>query len=230
MKLNAGLNTLRALFIKEKQLQQQYKGVLESINKLTSTSQEVVLKVVQMFFDLPMAIHSVNIIRWYGLYRNDGAYNTDFYFQLYERIKAILETQAKLLKLGQSMFPNRETILGFHKMSQQKQARQSSGIEALFAKVIDQDNEKKYMKKALSKRVTNLFSMALNKKLPVILPEMMKEVAEPINDDIIKGHFEKIGLQLEELTKLNQPVYKMNDRYQDRDFEILDLVYMTLAH
>ena len=102
-------------------------------------------------------------------------------------------------------------------------------MDSLFAKVVEKRDQKKLKKKAVSKRVTNLFSMVLNKKLPIILPEMMKEVEQPLTDESIASKFAEIGVELEPLTKLNQPVYKTTDGYQNRDLEVLDLVCMVLA-
>ena len=119
-KVNAGLNTLRTLFIKDKALQQQHRGVLEALNSLSSTSQDAVTHVIQMFYDLPTSVHSANIMRWYGEYRNDGAYNTDFYAAVLGRTKSLIETQRKLLEMGKAMLPERATIAELHKQAGRK--------------------------------------------------------------------------------------------------------------
>lgn len=107
-----GLNTIRAIFIKEKLYQQHYKGVIESINAMTAstTNQEPIMDIVRMFHDLPSYIHTINILRWYGMYRNHGTYNTDLYFSVYGKIQNIIEEQARLLKKGQAMMPAKETL------------------------------------------------------------------------------------------------------------------------
>ena len=58
---------------------------------LTSHAQDQVTEIVKMYYDRPSLLHTLNIIRWYGLYRNGGVYNVDLYLSVYEKIKSIVE-------------------------------------------------------------------------------------------------------------------------------------------
>ena len=40
-----------------------------------------------MFLDLPALVHTLNLLRWYGSFRNNGVYNTDLYLALFDKIK-----------------------------------------------------------------------------------------------------------------------------------------------
>ena len=88
----AGLNTLRTIFIREKAFQHSYADTLDCINALTSSSKDIIEHIVRLVLDLPACVHSVNLVRWYALFRNHGVYNTDLYFVLYDKVKQLKST------------------------------------------------------------------------------------------------------------------------------------------
>lgn len=57
----------------------------------------------------------------------------------------------------------------------------------------------------MQKRITNLFTFGMQKKLPAILPEVMKPVEYEINDEVIKQHYAEMGFSLETMIKIIQP-------------------------
>ena len=226
-----GLNTIRVMFIKDKTYQQSYRETLDCVNALTSTDKQVVEQIVRMFLGLANYIHQVNILRWYANFRNGGVYNSDLYYQVLNKIKELKAAQTLLHKTGEQMMPPREAIKLHSKQSLKRSITgQGTDVGSLFETVISHKETKRQYRKSLQKRLTNLFTLCLQKKLPAILPEEMKPLATPLSEAIIKKDFQELGYNLEAMVEIIQPVYNLKDGYPSQSYQVIDLVYMVLAY
>jgi hypothetical protein len=75
--LERGINNLRGFLIlskSNKKFQQQYPGLVQDINHIGDLSKR---KVCQRHKTISAYIHSYNLLRWYGTFRNEGKYNSD---------------------------------------------------------------------------------------------------------------------------------------------------------
>lgn len=75
-----GLQTMRKAILFDKHLSSQYKDFTQTLISLMTHKQDFITEVARMYTQLPLFLHSVNLVRWYALYRNDGEYNKDTYF------------------------------------------------------------------------------------------------------------------------------------------------------
>lgn len=228
--ISNGLSTIRIMFIKEKAYQSSFPGTLEHVNSLTSKQKGLINCIIQMFLDLPVYIHSINLLRWYGKFRNKGKYNTDLYCSLLIKIQTIKDFQAKLLRIGKPMLPSTQAIRHHSRMSFRRSITGSvTDVGSLFQKIIVK-KEEKIRKRLALKHVVNLFTIALNHELPPILPANLHNADMKLNDEIILQHFFDIGIELEELSILEQPIFKSYQGYDNLDMQIIDLVYMALGY
>lgn len=67
-----GLNSMRQVLIFEKVLQFKFQTVIEMINKLTTSHVHCIKEVAHLYLLLPSYIHTINLVRWYAINRNDG--------------------------------------------------------------------------------------------------------------------------------------------------------------
>lgn len=74
---------MRKILISEKAIQGQHPDMIEAINQITNRHQSLIEQIASIYFLVPQFIHSVNLVRWYALYRNNGQYNKDTYFTSY---------------------------------------------------------------------------------------------------------------------------------------------------
>lgn len=231
-----GLNCLRQVLIYEKSWQPEYKGIIEKINWLTSARKDLVQDVARMYLELPTLLHSMNLVRWYGQFRNNGKYNKVTYFPAFEKAKALAARIRALRAAGAKMCPPPESLTGLVKKTagevQGKQPSQTmqkiiSDITNLFVKVIDEKDKQKQYRKLLQKRMANLFSF--RKKLPMILQDQSEYDGVELNEEIIAEHFAELDLEAKALQPLLQPSFSVGGAYPDEGFEIYDLVCVTLA-
>ena len=200
----AGLNTLRMVLIKDKTYQVVYKEIVDAINAITAAPQSLVSPVIDLHLDLPAYIHSVNILRWYAVFRNNGVYNTDLYFALFAKVKQVKDQLKRLLAEGEHMLPSRQALAGPTRPSFRRSiSAKATQVGSLFAKLDDNPkDEEPDAKQLLQRRITNLFSFALPKSLPAILPKVLDPAHAdfPLSEEVVQDHFEDMGIELEELS------------------------------
>ena len=91
---------MRKAILFDKHLSGQYKDLTQTLIALMTHKQEFITDVARMYTQLPLFLHSVNLVRWYALYRNDGEYNKDTYFQAIKHIRRIIADQSTLKNQG----------------------------------------------------------------------------------------------------------------------------------
>lgn len=90
-KIISGLQLLRQAILFSKSLQASHKKVIECINFIFADNDKFIDEVVRLFVGMPTFIHSINIVRWYALFRNDGRYNKDTYVTALTQVCLIKE-------------------------------------------------------------------------------------------------------------------------------------------
>lgn len=234
-KIIKGLNGLRSGLISNKQLGAEYKIVITLINQITTLKKDIVQVITQIYLQLPVLVHMVNLIRWYGIYRNRGEYNKDAYVNIIRQIQEIKQTQNELLEKGKQLCPSQKalkqsanSIISRKKKLSETQSMVVSEIEKLF---LQMNNEPDLQRQETKNRlVTNLLMQLVNKRLPSILPNPMENYRINLNDSVIAEDFEELQLELEPLSMLVPPQYNLQLAYPSNDIKLLDLVYMTLGY
>ena len=147
-----------------------------------------------MYMELPLFIHTINLVRWYALYRNKGKYNKDTYFSSLGQIRRIMETQSSLLSKGKRVCPTLEMINKSMQATETVEEAASPRKQATLTIAaqldeplydIEEENEReKY-------RNENTMHLAIQKfkDLPIILPEVMEEEDQDLNEMIIQDEF-----------------------------------------
>ena len=147
-----------------------------------------------MYMQLPLFIHTINLVRWYALYRNKGKYNKDTYFSSLGQIRRIMETQSSLLSKGKRVCPTLEMINKSMQATETVEEAASPRKQATLTIAaqldeplydIEEENEReKY-------RNENTMHLAIQKfkDLPIILPEVMEEEDQDLNEMIIQDEF-----------------------------------------
>ena len=96
-KIIVGLNTLRQILILDKDLQRKYKKSLWMINSITGMSLDSVVDfTARHYILLPSYMHTLNLVRWHALYRNNGRYNKYLYFSALDQVTALRKDQKNL--------------------------------------------------------------------------------------------------------------------------------------
>lgn len=98
---------MKALVI-DKSLKEDYRMTLDLITKINSTGNYKVI--TKMCYDLAVQVHIINLIRWFGSYRNSGQYNKDTYFSAITFIKETKIKQDQILELGKEFCPPEEAL------------------------------------------------------------------------------------------------------------------------
>ena len=80
---------------------------------------------------LPIYIHTVNLVRWFALFRNNGEYNKDTYQSSITQIFKLKRMQKKLLHKAQKFCPNSNTLKHIleRKMAHMKNVGNVTGTE-----------------------------------------------------------------------------------------------------
>lgn len=73
-KLDEGINHLRGFIIMNKKIQSVFPDLMSQLNSLDYQSKR---KAVMQHKRIGIFLHSINLLRWYGHYRNKGIYNKD---------------------------------------------------------------------------------------------------------------------------------------------------------
>ena len=232
----SGLNCLRQVLISEKSMHAEYRGLIDKINWLTSARKDMVHDVARMYLELPTLIHSMNLVRWYGQFRNSGRYNKVTYFPAFEKAKKLAAHISALRAAGIKMCPPAKDLTGRIKKTTNDSTGKSvsqtmhkifSDITNLFVKVIDEKDKQKQHRKLLQKRMANLFNHS--KKLPMILQDQSAYDGVELNEEIVLEHFAELDLKVQNLQPLLQPSFSVGGAYADEGFEIYDLVCVTVA-
>lgn len=111
--LEDGLVKLREILIYEKEYQGKYKETISIINAITQNHKGIIEEAARLYLLLPAYIHSVNLVRWYSKYRNEGQWNKDTYVVSYNQIYEITQKIQKLMKKRAKWSPHRDAFVEF---------------------------------------------------------------------------------------------------------------------
>ena len=67
----------------------------------------LIKEVAKLYLLIPLYIHTINIIRWHGIYRNHGRYNNDTYVQAIQQIEVVQKKQQALKAEGEALCPKK---------------------------------------------------------------------------------------------------------------------------
>ena len=65
----------------------------------------IVEKVARLYIQLPIYLHAINLMHWYGQFRNNGNYNKVMYFTTLRHMKNMMADQADLKTKGTELCP-----------------------------------------------------------------------------------------------------------------------------
>ena len=102
----AGLHTMRkVLLFDSENLGVEYRFLIPVLNSLLTQHQAIVEKVARLYIQLPIYLHAINLVRWYGQFRNNGDYNKVMYFTTLRHMKNMMADQADLKTKGTELCP-----------------------------------------------------------------------------------------------------------------------------
>lgn len=76
----------------------KYQFVIDMIQEVTVHNLQYIDYTVNLYFMLPIYIHTINLVRWFAVFRNNGQYNKDTYQSSITQIFKIKQIQKNLLK------------------------------------------------------------------------------------------------------------------------------------
>lgn len=94
-KLDFGFGALQKYLTSNKKFKTQCK---ELIQTLSSIPYETKARAVKFHLVLSSYVHTVQLLRWYGMFKNDGEYNKDLYFAIHDQLKVYLSKRNDLAK------------------------------------------------------------------------------------------------------------------------------------
>lgn len=106
-----GIQQMRKAILFDKDLSLQFKEVINDLNQVMTVKQYIITDVARMFIQLPLFVHSVNLVRWYAAHRNEGEYNKDTYVSAMDQVKAIMNEQGQLRFRGSKLCPQLVDLL-----------------------------------------------------------------------------------------------------------------------
>lgn len=107
-----GLNSLMKGLIMNKTQRTEQHHLIDILNTITTKNKESIEYVSRLYINLPSYIHAINLIRWYGLYRNKGVYNKGMYVGVMIKIKQIIDEQKELVIRGKKVCPTEQALRG----------------------------------------------------------------------------------------------------------------------
>ena len=110
-KLEEGINFLRGFFITHKKIQAVFPDFMGQLNSIDPQSKR---KAVMQHKRLGIFLHSLNLLRWYGHYRNKGEYNKDCVYQVRSYIQELIVERESFKPYIEDMFPSPHSIKEFY--------------------------------------------------------------------------------------------------------------------
>jgi len=120
-RIDTGFFNLRTFIINSKTLKSKSKRL---IAELTNMTPEFKSFAVKLHLRLGMFMHAINLLRWYGMFKNDGRHNKELYFEVMKLIKDYLINRKCLNDVIKSLsFPNEEALRGGPKIKEKVMVR-----------------------------------------------------------------------------------------------------------
>ena len=88
----------------------KYGHLIDIINNIKGIDDECIKTVADNYILLPQQVHTINLVRWYGIYRNDGVYNKATYLTAIEKVNRIILIFRKYLKEAKEFCPPTKRI------------------------------------------------------------------------------------------------------------------------
>ena len=223
----ASLYDLRNIIQTEKTFKTDYKLASEYINMVIFKHKEIVDEIARIYILMPSYIHSINLVRWYGQFRNKGRYNKDTYFTARGQIEMIQNQYSMLLARGLLICPTKQFI----KQAVRKRLEGAKNVEPFMKPA----TELMYLFKALQVKKDesnspNLARLVSNyKKLPAILPSVDEHKNKYLDELIMEADFSEMKLNLTPLDRNHPPEFSLESAYPGKTFPIIDLAYLVIA-
>lgn len=222
---------MRQAILFDKTLADRYKGLMQLLTSILTLQKQLIADIAIMYMQLPLFMHSVNLVRWYAEYRNDGVYNADTYMTAMTQIKQIVESQHELEMEGKICCPTldeiRRALEGKASTdSLRKKATETAAAEIdepLFSKEAEEERERKRAELTMARAVGTL------KKLPAILPDVMEHADLKLNEEVIERDLAALKLKTRRLSQLLPPSESYQQAYGNNQILVYDLVIMTVA-
>lgn len=100
--INKGIDIIKSVFQQNKKLKKQFNSFNSELNNL---QHDIKMEVIREHFQYTKILHTMNIIRWTGKYKNSGDYNMNSFFILYLRTSEIIQSTKNHLEFAQKNFP-----------------------------------------------------------------------------------------------------------------------------
>lgn len=100
--MNKGIDIIKSIFQQNKKLKKQYNLFIGELNNL---KHDIKMEVIREHFQYTKILHTMNIIRWTGKFKNSGDYNMDSFFVLYIRTAEIIQNTKNLIEFANKNFP-----------------------------------------------------------------------------------------------------------------------------
>ena len=108
--LERGINNLRNFLIlnkSNKRFSQQYPDFVQDINLIGDISKR---KVCQRHKAISSYVHSYNLLRWYGVDRNNGKYNSDCIVSIIKQLTEMMSENDKLFEYIRLNYPTADML------------------------------------------------------------------------------------------------------------------------
>ena len=231
--LHRGLGAVQQALIATKQ--DQYKAAIDAINMINGRYIHLIKEVAKLYLLIPLYIHTINIIRWHGVYRNHGKYNNDTYLSAIQQIEIVQKRQQELKAEGEALCPTKflRELGGqggdlnpnrLRRQSTMTQKQALKGLNRAFAPIKMQTAKAPIREKT----ILALLSVGINRKLEVILPADMEHDHLELSETLIQADFQRLNLQFDPLSPLLQPAFSLKPAYPGGE-QVLDLIHIALG-
>ena len=82
----------------------------EMISFILSSEQSCIEEAARLCIELPIFVHSINLVRWFAQFRNGGRYNEDCYLTSAHWVNQTLEKQTQLKHEAADLCPTIEAL------------------------------------------------------------------------------------------------------------------------
>lgn len=220
----------------DKKLQSQSKHLPDMLHTLLSTpsAHDAIAEVAELYAKRCASVYTINLVRWYGLFRNDGAYNKDAYFALVNKVMEIRDQLEALRAESHEYCPAEKALSKLRQSIQQGSVRQAGAsqiedsLSFLFSCVVSV----KRKSGEGSERVTSLSEMV--KLLPrarrrIILPKIMDNEYLDLSEEVVKKDYTNHRIPYQKLSQLGPPEQGLGLAFEKADLTFYHLACLAVA-
>ena len=109
------------------------KTKLSILDDLNNLDQEAKIEAANFHLEITKVIHTIELMRWYGLYRNGGHYSSDSLFNIKKNLEPMLEKDRELQEKIDLFYPKADQL----KKEKTKKLKPSRTMIRAFTRVIE---------------------------------------------------------------------------------------------